>query len=301
MRHWHQEEGSTSGVPSEGPIDQRVGVPPGQAARGRVLKSSGGLAGESPAGVMAKQPRSGWPAAGETAPSKRHDKVLLEGEQVVGPYDEESCRVESLPLHQQGTSGSRARASGGEGHGRRRELGRAALKDPPAYGERNDYTAHHGTGEIRLGTGTMAVGCPPAVPGKGEAYKRRPREVAERRAEVGGGHTVAGRARTTEPAGAKGLQPGVHPGGEGCECSRSGSVLAPPRGTRPMNRGRCWGRTPTRWRRGMWPTDCPGASRVRENLTHGSGRGCWKRSGRPWRRVEPLRRKRQEQAAGPTG
>jgi len=33
--------------------------------------------------------------------------------------------------------------------------------------------------------------CQPAVPGSGEAYKRRPREVVERRAEVGGGHTVA--------------------------------------------------------------------------------------------------------------
>ena len=32
------------------------------------------------------------------------------------------------------------------------------------------------------------------------------------------------------------------------------------------------------WRGGMRPADCLGESRVRENLTHGSGRGCWKRS-----------------------
>ena len=38
----------------------------------------------------------------------------------------------------------------------------------------------------------MAAGRHPAVPGSGEAYKRWPGEVAERRAEVGGGHTVAG-------------------------------------------------------------------------------------------------------------
>jgi hypothetical protein len=194
---------------------------------------------------VTKQPRSRWPAAGETAPSKRHDEVLLEGEQVVGPYDEESCRVDSLPLHQQGTSGSRTRASGGEGHGRREELGRAALKNPPAYGERNDYTAHHGTGEIRLGTGMQAVGRQPAAPGNGEAYKRKPREVAERRAEVGGGHTVAVKAWTTEPAGAKGLQPGVRPDGEGCGCFREDQYSLP-KGTRPMNRGRCLGRTSTR-------------------------------------------------------
>jgi hypothetical protein len=52
--------------------------------------SCDGLAGESPAGVVAKQPRSWWPAEGEIRPLKRHDKVALGGEQVSGPYDEES-------------------------------------------------------------------------------------------------------------------------------------------------------------------------------------------------------------------
>lgn len=48
------------------------------------------LAGESPVAVMVKQPRSWWPAEGETRLSKRHDEVALGGEQVIGPYDEES-------------------------------------------------------------------------------------------------------------------------------------------------------------------------------------------------------------------
>lgn len=75
----------------------------------------------------------------------------------------------------------------GEDHGRCEDLGRAAPKNPSAYWDRNDHTAHRGTGEIRLGTGNMAAGCRPVVPGNGEAYKRSTREVVERRAEVGGG------------------------------------------------------------------------------------------------------------------
>ena len=49
--------------------------------------SCDGLAGESPAGVAAKRPRSEWPAEGEIRLSKRHDKVAVGGEQVVGPYE----------------------------------------------------------------------------------------------------------------------------------------------------------------------------------------------------------------------
>jgi hypothetical protein len=51
-----------------------------------VLASCDGLAGESPVGVAAKRPRSWWPAEGEIRLSKRHDKVALGGEQVIGPY-----------------------------------------------------------------------------------------------------------------------------------------------------------------------------------------------------------------------
>src|SRR5213592_3865962 len=87
-----------------------------------VLTSGGGLAGGSPVGVMAKQPRSWWPARGETRASKRHDKVALGDEQVVGPYDEESCgRVVSKPA-KAGTSGSRAPTARAKANGRCEEL-----------------------------------------------------------------------------------------------------------------------------------------------------------------------------------
>jgi hypothetical protein len=154
---------------------------------GCVLRSCDGLAGESPAGVVAKQPRSWWPAEGETRPSKRHDNVAVGGKQVIGLYDEESCRVVNHPARA-GSKREPSPAQTGEGHGRCEDLGGAAPRNPPAYGERNDHTAHRGTGEIRLGTGVTAAGCQFAVPGSSEAYKRWSREVVERRAEVGGGH-----------------------------------------------------------------------------------------------------------------
>lgn len=50
-------------------------------------RSCGGLAGESPVGVAAKRARSWWPAEGEIRLLKRHDKVALGGEQVIGPYE----------------------------------------------------------------------------------------------------------------------------------------------------------------------------------------------------------------------
>jgi hypothetical protein len=45
----------------------------------------------------------------------------------------------------------------------------------------------------------------------------------------------------------------------------------------PEIRVACLGRPPTPWRGGMRVTDCPGESRVRQNLTHGLGRGRWRR------------------------
>jgi hypothetical protein len=75
-------------------------------------ESCGGLAGGSPVGVVTKQPRSWWPAEGEIRPSKRHDEVALGGEQVIGPYVEESdCRVVKLNPAFAGPGGSRALTS----------------------------------------------------------------------------------------------------------------------------------------------------------------------------------------------
>jgi len=49
----------------------------------------------------------------------------------------------------------------GEGHGRREEPGDAALKNPPAYGERNVGTVDLGTGEAPPGLqATPAVTAP---------------------------------------------------------------------------------------------------------------------------------------------
>lgn len=92
---------------------------------------------------------------------KRHDKVALGGEQVIGPYDEESCiRVVKVPC-MQGEEREPSPDYEGEGHGRCEDLGSAAPKNPSAYWDRNGHTAHCGTGEIRLGTGGMASGLPP--------------------------------------------------------------------------------------------------------------------------------------------
>src|SRR4029077_19143958 len=89
---------------------------------------------------------------------------------------------------------------GGEGHGRCEDLGCAAPRNPSAYGGWNGCTAHHRTGEIRLGTGVVAAGCRPAVLGSGEAYKRGSREVVERRTEVGGGHSSGDRRGQHNPS-----------------------------------------------------------------------------------------------------
>ena len=65
--------------------------------------------------------------------------------------------------------------------------------DPTAYWERNDHTVRGGTGEIRLDTG----GNGPKVPPLGAPVAAKPisvaREVVERRAEVGGGHSSGDR------------------------------------------------------------------------------------------------------------
>ena len=62
--------------------------------------SCGGLAGVSPVWVVAKQPGSWWPAAGETRLSKRHDKAALGGEQATSPHDEEPCSLDMVTMRE---------------------------------------------------------------------------------------------------------------------------------------------------------------------------------------------------------
>src|SRR6266545_2596092 len=78
---------------------------------------------------------------------------------------------------------------------------------------------------------------------------------------------------TTEPAGAKGLQPSVQPSEEAAGLPRGYSPAGPRLGgTAAGTRGQ------RLWRGGMPRVDCSGASRVRENRMHGSEREGWKRS-----------------------
>ncbi len=99
----------------------------------------------------------------------------------------------------------------------------------------------------------------------------------ERQAEVGGGHSsdegVDNITRQSEGPLA------------GCARMREKAAGVPERvsarsrkGTRPMNRGKRLGRTPTPWRGGMRLVDCPGERRVIEKVMHGTGRGCRKRT-----------------------
>ena len=152
-----------------------------------VLPSRDGLAGESPVRVMTKQPGSWWPADGETRPSKRHDKAALGGEQATSPYDEEPCSLVTATMWEPSLFHC------GEGHGRREELGMRSAYVPTgvwraewlhsASRNRRDPSWHRSSP-----FGVVAL-CHNVVAGKGEAYKQLVREVAERRAEVGAGHS----------------------------------------------------------------------------------------------------------------
>jgi hypothetical protein len=249
-------------------------------------RSCGRLAGESPAGVMAKQPRSWWPAEGETRPSKRHDEVPLGGEQPTGPYDEESCRLVRLACVA-GQVREPSPAKMGEGDRRREELGSAAPMDPPGYGDRNGWTAGHGTGEIRLGTGVMwpraaVPRCPVAAkPISSDPAKRWSAE----RKSAGAIRSVEGRDNITRPERRAPSQVCVQTE-EGPRDCLTGCTPAHRTVARPMPRRGRLDHRPTQWRRGMPVIDCLGERRMRENLTSGAGRGRWKRNaghgGRPW-------------------
>ncbi|MDR5729865.1 MAG: hypothetical protein RB191_20835, partial [Terriglobia bacterium] len=146
-----------------------------------------GLTGVSPVRVVAKQPGSWWPAGGETRLSKRHDKAASGGEQATSPYDEEPCSPVMVTMWEPSLF------SLGEGHGRRGDLGmcsayvptgvrRAEWLHSPSRNRRDP--SRHRSSPIRV----VAL-CHSVIAGKGEAYKQLDCEVAERRAEVGAGHS----------------------------------------------------------------------------------------------------------------
>jgi hypothetical protein len=136
---------------------------------------------------MAKQPGSWWPAEGETLSSKRHDKAALGGEQATSPYDEEPCSLDLATMWEPSLF------SLGEGHGRRGDLGMRSAYAPTGVRRaewlhsssrnRRDPSRHRSSpvGVIALRHSV--------IPGSGEAYKQQDCEVAERRAEVGAGHS----------------------------------------------------------------------------------------------------------------
>ena len=136
---------------------------------------------------MAKQPGGWWPVEGETRPSKRHDKAALGGEQATSPYDEEPCSPVMVTMWEPSLF------SLGEGHGRRKDLGARSAYVPTgvrraewlhsASRNRRDPSRHRNSPD-----GAVAL-CHSVIAGNGEAYKQLDCEVAERRAEVGAGHS----------------------------------------------------------------------------------------------------------------
>lgn len=163
-------------------------------------RSCSELAGESPVTVMIKQPCSWWVMEGETRLLKPHDKVALGGEQARGPYDEEAyVSAVSVPV-KAGRSGSRAPrrwAKAMEGaeilevqhQGTRRRIGHGKCAQVTAERERSVSAP-----ASRLWAANLKA------PGSGETYNRQNREVVERRAEVGGGHSSDDRRGQHNPS-----------------------------------------------------------------------------------------------------
>ena len=123
----------------------------------------------------------------------------------------------------------------------------------------------------------MAASRQLAAPGSSHSYKQRC-EVAERRAEVGGGHTVVLMARTTQPRRSEGPPAGCAFGIGMAAGLPFGATHPLPLGNRPARPQSAGVSVQRRWHGGMMLTDCPGASRVRENRMHGSAGGSWRRT-----------------------
>ena len=306
---WRAERGVKSllgGSKSVGRSDVRVLQP-----RRASWTSCGGLAGGSPVGVMTKQPRSWWPVEGETRLSKRHDEVVLDGERVIGPYDQESCRVLMQALGDGGPSGSRALGEKAKATDGAKTL---EVQHPRTHGRMGSRTITQPTMEQERSVSALAsmtaVGRP-AVPSNSEAYKQRC-EVVERRAEVGGGHMVVVMVRTTQPHRSEGPPAGCAFGIGLAAGLPFGATHPLPSGDRPDRPRNAWASVQRRWHGGMVLVDCSGASRVRENRMHGSGGGCWRRTHayawaprqRPTSQMynggaEPLISRRRPRPAGP--
>ena len=107
--------------------------------------------------------------------------------------------------------------------------------------------------------------------------------MRERRAEVSGGHicSVDGEDNITSPE-RRATSRMRGQSTDGCGCSRKGQSPLP-QGIRLMQCTGRWDHLPTPWQGGMQVVDCPGERPVRENLTPGVGRGCWRRAARFWR------------------
>ena len=192
-----------------------------------------------------------------------------------GPYDEEPCSVVKFHPAIAGPSGSRALVSQAKAVDGAKTLDE---QHPRTRRRREGGTFTQSadeTGEIRLGTGVNIAGRRPAVSGNGETYKQSPCEVVERRAEVGGGRSSEegwdNRTRLSEGPPARYAHRLVR-GSAGLPLGLSTRHAFP-----EIRHGRL-GRPPTSWRCGMRASDCLGESRMRENLTSGSGRGRWKRA-----------------------
>ena len=224
------------------------------------------LAGVSPVTVMTKQPCSWWAVVGETRMLKPHDKVALGGEQACGPYDEESCVSAVSPPARAGQNGSRAsmtKAKAMEGaksldvrHPRTRR--RSGIGTYAQFGTERERSVSAPASRV--------PGCQPGAlrevakpitgrPGKWWNAERKSEEVVV--AMIGADNIT----RRSE--------------GPLARCA----IMQRPRPLwRPRSLVGRLGRRQHPWQGGMCPVDCLGESRVRENLTHGSGRGCWKRS-----------------------
>ena len=216
---------------------------------------------------MTKQPCSWWAVVGETRMPKPHDKVASKGgEQACGPYDEESCVSVVRNPARAGQNGSRAS-----------QIKAKAMDGAKSLDAQLQRTRR------RSGIGTCAqfsterersVSAPAFwVPG------RRPGTLREVAMPITGG---PGKWWSAERKSEEGIVAMI---GVDNITRRSEGPLARCAITqrpRPLRRsmslaGRL-GRHQHPWQGGMRPVDCLGESRVRENLTHGSGRGCWKRS-----------------------